>query len=388
MFNLNVREEIFGATILNLKNGQRDYISNEELKKLLESNELPMDLNIENFKINIKFTPSSDKKMNHFSFADICYLELTRACNLRCIHCLNNSGEKLKNQLEFSEFKKLIIDLSLCGIQEIRFTGGEPLVYDKIYDLIKLATDNGIYTSIGTNGTLITENVAKKLKKSGLKKAIISIDGTKNTHDKIRGQGNFNKAMKGIENLEKYGIETRINSVIMKSNMNDIISLAKNLHSNKKNLMIRRFIESGRGEKLIDNTLTKQDYVYVKKQLENELTSANYINGHYLREKTERISNRLHIPFDISNGCKAGMRAIIITPEGNIHLCGFLAAQGFPPSGNVRSIKNWNKFWHETSEKDCLVELREKLKTYNMIPNIQPTNCLAYVQNYINRGIL
>lgn len=294
----------------------------------------------------------------------------------------------MKNQLKFCEFEKLIKELSLCGIQEIRFTGGEPLVYEKLYDLIKLATDNGIYTSIGTNGTLITDTIAKKLKKSGLKKAIVSIDGTEKKHDEIRGKGNFKKTINGINNLEKYGIETRINSVIMKNNMEDIILLAKKLHNNKKNLMIRRFIESGRGENLINNTFTKSDYDYVNSKLKKELESANYINGHYLRAKTERISNRMNIPFDISNGCKAGTRAIIITPEGNIHSCGFLAAQGFPPIDNVRNIISWKQFWNDNNEKDCLMILRKKLDEYNKIPNIQPTNCLAYVQNYINRGKL
>ena len=388
MFDFNVREESFGATVLNLKNGQRDYINNEELESLLKFHKLPKDLSLDKDEITIKFTKTIDKNASYFSFADICYLELTRACNLHCVHCLNNSGQKLQNQLAFYELQKLVEHLSSGGIQEIRFTGGEPLVYEHIYELIKLATDNGIYTSIGTNGTLITENVARLLKQAGLKKAVVSVDGTLQKHDEIRGKGNFEKTISGINNLEKYGIETRINSVIMKSNIDDIIKLAKQLNSQKKHLMIRRFIESGRGENLKDNVLTKEDYEYVKFQLRDELNADTYINGHYLREKTERISDRIDIPFDISDGCKAGKRALIITPEGNIHLCGFLAAQNFSSIGNVRNIANFISFWNRTQKKDCLFELRKKLEDYNKLPNIQPTNCLAYVKNYMNRGKL
>lgn len=385
-YDINVREEIFGATILNLKNGNRDYITKEELNNLLKEHKLPSDLS-SSFN-RIKFTPLENKNIQNFSFADICYLEVTRACNLKCVHCLNNSGVKLENQLEYKEFIKLIKDFSENGLQEIRFTGGEPLVHKNIYDMIKLATENGIYTSIGTNGTLITKEVAKQLKESGLKKAIISIDGMEKKHDEIRGEGNYKKTIMGIENLQEVGIDVRVNSVIMKSNIEDIISLAKKFNSEKRSLMIRRFIESGRGENLADNVLTKKDYEYVRHALSSELSNENYINGHYLREKTERISDRMIIPFDISNGCKAGMRAIIITPEGNIHLCGFLAAQDFPSIGNVRNIKDWRHFWNKKSEQNCLKELKEKLQLYNEIPGIQKTNCLAYVQNYINRGKL
>ena len=381
MYNFNVREEIFGATILNLETGKRDYISNSELDNLLKFNRLPDDLGEHVSELKIKYTSLNNKQINHFSFADVCYLELTRACNLNCIHCLNNSGRKMSKQLDFEDF-------SNCGIQEIRFTGGEPLVYNKIYDLLAFATNKGIYTSIGTNGTLITEKIAKKLKESGLKKAIISIDGTKEAHDRIRGNGNFERTMQGIHNLESVGIEIRINSVIMKSNMDDIILLAKIMHNEKRNIMLRRFIESGRGENLSNNVLTKKDYIYVNSQLEKELLSDNYINGHYLRKNTERVSKRIVLPFDINNGCKAGMRSIIITPDGNIHLCGFLAAQNFPPIGNVQNVDNWDKFWNDIINKDCLLTLRKKLEQYNKIPNIQQTNCLAYVQNYINRGKL
>lgn len=389
MYKYNIREESFGATILNLETGNREYISKEELNKVLTERTLPSDISTDE-KIclsDVKYT-KTNKDVNHFSFADICYLEVTRACNLQCIHCLNNSGKKLDNQLTDEELIKLVIDLSKCGIQEIRFTGGEPLVYDKIYDLINIATINGVYTSIGTNGTLITKEVAKRLKNAGLKKAVVSIDGTKEKHDEIRGKGNYERSIQGIKNLNEVGIETRVNSVIMKNNMDDIINFAKTMHEKKQSLMIRRFIESGRGKNLIDNTLSKEDYNYVKEQLSKELSEANYINGHYLREKTERISNRIDIPFDISNGCKAGMRAIIITPDANIHLCGFLAAQGFTPVENVRNVNDWKHFWHETSIKDCLSYLRKKLEDYNKMPNIQETNCLAYVKNYINRGKL
>ena len=241
--------------------------------------------------------------------------------------------------------------------------------------------------SIGTNGTLINEKMAFQLKTAGLKKAIVSLDGTEKVHDKIRGKGSYKKTINAINNLEKQHIDVRINSVIMRSNMDDIISLAKILNKQERKIFIRRFIESGRGVNLDNNTLTAKDYDYVREKLSCELKNANFVYGHYLRNN-DKAYERIELPFKYIEGCKAGSRALIVYPNGDIHLCGFLAAQEFPPVGNINNVTDWRKYWNDIHAKDYLGDLREKLEVYNQIPKIQKTNCLAYVQNYITRGIL
>lgn len=389
IYNINIREECFGATVMNLENGQREYITKAELENVLKNEIFPDDSIVKTIKskYKIKYTPlNEENKNNHFSFADIAYLEITRACNLKCSHCLNNSGTAMSEQLNREEILTLINNWADEGIQEIRFTGGEPLVHKNIFEFINIAHEKGLYTSIGTNGTLITEEVADKLAQVGLNRAIVSIDGTENAHDKIRGKGNYVKTVKGIENLIKNNIDVRVNSVVMKSNMEDIINFAKEMHKNKTSLFIRRFIESGRGSSLKNYTLTKQDYDYLREELSYELENGKFVNGHYLRND-EKIKHRIKLPFEFIKGCKAGQRALVITPDGEIHLCGFLAAQGFESVGNVRSVNNWKEYWNEIHKTDCLHILREKLEEYNEIPNIQPTNCLAYVQRYLNNKI-
>lgn len=387
-YNINIRQECFGATICNLLTGKREYVTKEELKDILEKDKFPEDsiTNTIKEKHNIKFVPLQNKNENnnHFSFADIAYIELTRACNLKCKHCLNNSGIAMKNQFTLEELTNLICKLSKAGIQEIRFTGGEPLVFKNIVNLIKLANDNGIYTSIGTNGTLITKQVAKDLKQAGLKKAVVSIDGTETMHDYIRGVGNYQKTIEGIQNLKDNQIEVRVNAVVMHTNLEDIITLAKQMHKNEVSLFIRRFIESGRGANLENNTLTKNEYDYLRDKLSNELENGKYVNGHYLRND-EGILHRIQLPFNFIKGCKAGQRAIVIMPDGQLHLCGFLAAQGFPSIGNSRDIEDWIQYWNKIHSKDYLSTLRENLDTYNNLPNVQETNCLAYVQRFLNK---
>ena len=384
-YNVNIRQEVFGATIMNLRTGKREYVTNEELEKILNYKIFPSNsiINVINEEKNIKYTALKNRNINHFSFADIAYIELTRDCNLKCKHCLNNSGQVMPNQFNNNELIKLINELADEGLQEIRFTGGEPLVYKDIYGLINLATTLGLYTSIGTNATLITKDVAKKLKKAGLKKAIVSLDGTEEAHELIRGKGTYTKTIEGINNLKSNNIDVRINSVVMKDNMEDIINLAKKMHKNKTSLFIRRFIESGRGSFLKNNTLTKKDYDYLRNKLSYELENGNYINGHYLRNY-EGIVHRINLPFKFTKGCKAGQRALVIMPDGELHLCGFLAAQGFESLGNVRNINDWNEYWNKIHQIDYLKILRNNLENYNSLPNIQPTNCLAYVQRFLN----
>lgn len=381
-YDINIREEVFGGTLMDVKTGKRVYITKKELKNILNNNIFPKDLQYLNKdNLNIKFTKLTKKVENMFSFFDIVYLELTRACNLKCIHCLNNSGIKQKDELTKEDLLKLIKNFSSHGVQEIRFTGGEPLLFNGIYDLIRFATEEGICTSLGTNGTLVTKEVAKKLKESGLKKVVVSIDGNKKTHDKIRGKKNYQKAMKGLKYLQKNGINVRVNSVIMKSNMEDVIKLAKKMSRKKITIFIRRFISSGRGKHLENNMLNKKDYDYVRNKLQKELTKKTYVNGHYLRND-EGVNSRIKLPFEI-RGCKAGQRAITILPNGDVNLCGFLAAQDFPKVGNIKEIDDFLNFWITINKNDYLLNLRNNLDKYNKLLNVQETYCLAYIANYL-----
>lgn len=381
-YDINIREEVFGGTLMDVKTGKRVYITKKELKNILNKNIFPKDLEyLKKDNLNIKFTRLTKKIGNMFSFFDIVYLELTRACNLKCIHCLNNSGIKQKDELTKDELLKLIKKLSSLGVQEIRFTGGEPLLFNGIYDLIKFATEEGICTSLGTNGTLITKEVAKKLKESGLKKVVVSIDGNKKTHDKIRGKKNYQKAMNGLKYLKQNDINVRVNSVIMKSNMDDVIKLAKKMSRKKITIFIRRFISSGRGKELENNMLNKKDYDYVRNKLQKELTKKTYVNGHYLRND-EGVNSRIKLPFEI-RGCKAGQRAITILPNGDVNLCGFLAAQDFPKVGNIKELDDFLDFWITINKNDYLLNLRNNLDKYNKLLNVQETYCLAYIANYL-----
>lgn len=368
-----LRIESFGGTLFDLQTGKRIYLNRDEVNRVRPYEDVIIDDQFFSAPLAI-ITPSA-LPTDGFSFADTAFIEITRKCNLHCTHCLNNSGKEVSNNLTNQEIRKLIDNLSRAGIQEIRFTGGEPLLHPNIFEFIQQATENGVRASVGTNATLITEDIAKKLAKAGLKQAVVSLDGTEDAHDSIRGKGNFKKALNGVENLQKESIRIRINSVLMKNNYRDIINLMRELDSKHLPVFIRRFIESGRGSGQFSQVLTKADYDKVREDLKEEL-NGKYVKGHYLND--DQVKPRIPLPFE-RRACSAGQRGLVILPNGNIHTCGFLAAQGENPLGNVRDILNWSLFWNNVIKTDPLKKLRRELNIYNSKKSVQPTTCLAYV---------
>ncbi|MCD6590937.1 MAG: radical SAM protein, partial [Candidatus Aenigmarchaeota archaeon] len=125
--------------------------------------------------------------------------DITCACNLKCKHCYATAGRPLPDELTTEEAKQAIDKLDRAGVPIIAFSGGEPLVRPDIFELSRYAADKGIYVAMATNGTLITKETVKKMKKSGIQFVQISLDGADaKTHDGFRGvPGAFDRTVKG-----------------------------------------------------------------------------------------------------------------------------------------------------------------------------------------------
>ena len=112
---------------------------------------------------------------------------LTRRCNLRCIHCYASASEDSARELTTDEAKAVIDDLAEMGIPLLLFSGGEPLLRKDIFELASYATSKGIRCALSTNGTLITPEIAEKIKEAGFVYVGVSFDGLKETIDRFRG---------------------------------------------------------------------------------------------------------------------------------------------------------------------------------------------------------
>ena len=161
-------------------------------------------------------------------------------CPLRCINCNYWKKEYKKSDYSLSDKKKTLIQLKKwLGSFKLRITGGEPFANSETLELIDFASKNDIITSTVTNGYLIDNDLAKKIVNSGLKSILLSLDSSNpKIHDKTRGRKNtFKKLINAISFLKKHRKnqiypKIYINSVIMKSNSNDlvkILNLAKKL---------------------------------------------------------------------------------------------------------------------------------------------------------------
>ena len=133
---------------------------------------------------------------------------ISRACNLKCVHCYNDSGSgRASDELTTDEARVVLDDLSEFGIPSVLFSGGEPLMRHDIFELIGYAVEKGLRAVISTNGTLITPDIAKKIKQNSVSYVGISLDGIGPINDQFRGvEGAFERAVAGIRNCIDAGV--------------------------------------------------------------------------------------------------------------------------------------------------------------------------------------
>jgi radical SAM protein with 4Fe4S-binding SPASM domain len=259
---------------------------------------------------------------------------INQQCNLRCKHCYQEEYNN-KTELDFYEVTNIIdkyFDLirKWDMIPEITFTGGEPLFRHDIFDIISYIKnkDSSSRIFILTNGTLVSEEIAYKLKKLGVSGVQISLDGPdQETHDYIRGTGNFQKAICGIKNLQNVGIWTSTHYVLMKENYklaNDFVKLASDLKINRTTFS--RLVPIGNGVSSSVNMLEPDE---LKKTLEEIILESNKYPDAYVN--TERDLFRL-IDSSYGSTCPVGDNTLTILSDGTVLPC-----RRFPVKiGNIR----------------------------------------------------
>ncbi|MCM8787653.1 MAG: SynChlorMet cassette radical SAM/SPASM protein ScmE [Candidatus Omnitrophica bacterium] len=146
---------------------------------------------------------------------------ITSKCNLFCKYCSNfDNFKNIEDDLSTSEWLEFFSKLSDCAVMRVTLSGGEPLLRGDLKELIQGIIKNKMRFSILTNGSLITEDIAKFLALTNRCDYVqISIDGVnKNMHDSMRGEGSFQKAIEGINILKKYNVSFTIRVTVHKGN--------------------------------------------------------------------------------------------------------------------------------------------------------------------------
>ena len=163
------------------------------------------------------------------------FWEVTKGCNLRCIHCRATATELMSPaDLPTEKALNIISQIADFGSPILVLSGGEPLYRQDIFQLAEYATSRGLRTALATNGTLVTKDVAEKIKNAGIKRVSISLDGSDAiTHDTFRGiPGAFEAAVYGMRNLQQLGVSVQINTTIARHNAHQlpaVLDLARQL---------------------------------------------------------------------------------------------------------------------------------------------------------------
>ncbi len=293
--------------------------------------------------------------------------EITRSCNLRCAHCrASSSAGEYAGELTTQEAFRLIDQINEAGNPIIILTGGEPLARADVYSLAEYAKRKGLRVVMGTNGTLVTPQVAARLKASGLARVSVSLDfPVAEMQDKFRGQqGAFEAAMAGIRSIRESGMEVQINCTLTSLNiayLNDMLSLA--LHEGAVAFHPFFLVPTGRGKGLSDVELSAGEYESAlnwicDKQLElgDKIFFKPTDAPHYLRILRQRTGNnaiqsgpatsarRHHGSADsISRGCMAGSGFCFISHTGRVQGCGYLDLE----AGNIRN-QPFSEIWHDS----------------------------------------
>jgi radical SAM protein with 4Fe4S-binding SPASM domain len=163
------------------------------------------------------------------------FWEVTKGCNLRCIHCRASATElSSPSDLATPTALRIIDQIAAAGNPILVLSGGEPLYRSDIFQLARYATDRGLRVALATNGTLVTREVARMIVDAGVRRVSISLDGADAlTHDTFRGiPGAFDAAVQGLRNLKALGMSVQINMTIARHNarqLPQVLELAKRL---------------------------------------------------------------------------------------------------------------------------------------------------------------
>jgi len=163
------------------------------------------------------------------------FWEVTKACNLRCVHCRATACELSSTHvLPTTKALNIIKQVSQLSLPILVLSGGEPLLREDIFELASYARACGLRVALATNGTLVTEEIAARIVASGVRRVSISLDGADAaTHDAFRGiPGAFELALQGFRHLRQRGMSVQINMTIARHNAHqlpEVLALVRSL---------------------------------------------------------------------------------------------------------------------------------------------------------------
>lgn len=270
--------------------------------------------------------------------------EVTRSCNLACIHCRASSVQgPYEGELDTLACLKLVDDIAAFSEPVVILTGGEPLLRPDIFDIAAYGTAKGLRMVMATNGTLVTEGIVGKMLSSGIKRVSISIDGADaGRHDAFRRvPGAFEGAMRGIEIMKHGGMEFQINTTITQANLDqlrDIHDLTLKIGAAAHHIFL--LVPTGRGKDLADQAISPETYEETLEWFHGQSESCpiqlkatcapHYYRILHQKKRHQRSEVRAkqagsgHPLNAMTRGCLGGSTFCFISHVGQVQPCGYL----------------------------------------------------------------
>ncbi len=273
----------------------------------------------------------------HSGAGPVVVWSVTRSCNLKCMHCYANSeNKKYEGELDTQEALRLIDEMAEMKVPVILFSGGEPLARPDIFQLAEYAIGKGIRITFSTNGTLIDETAARRIKELGVGYVGISLDGIGEVHDYFRNRtGAFELAMRGVRNCISQGQKVGLRFTMNRHNIAQLPLIFELMEKEGiQRACFYHMVYTGRGSLSDDisheETRAALDFIFekardfIRRGLPKELlTVDNHADAVYLYMKAlelneERAADILR-KLRMNGGNRTGIAICNIDHLGNVH---------------------------------------------------------------------
>ncbi len=301
---------------------------------------------------------------------------ITRTCNLRCVHCYSDSyAQTYPGELTTAEAKTVLDDLAAFKVPAVLFSGGEPLVRPDLLDLIAYAVGKGLRVTLSTNGTLIDEAVAAQLKANHLTYVGISLDGIGATNDLFRGvDGAFERAVRGFRHCMAVGQKVGLRLTLTRRNCQDLHQIFDFIeHEGIQRACFYHLVYSGRGNtadeltpaeirQAMDTILARTEDFHRRGLSKEILTVDNHADNAYiylkLRERDPARAAKVYewMKWNGGGANSSGVGIANIDTQGNVHPDQFWQSATL---GNVRQ-RPFSAIWSDNSIP-LLRDLRNRL---------------------------
>jgi len=249
-------------------------------------------------------------KLNKFVSLE---MELLQICNLKCKHCYL-TDDKSKDKIDLLTFKSLLKQGKESDAYVVELTGGELFLDKTLFEKLSYARQLDYKITLTSNAMLISEDKAKQLKDLKVSSVTVTLNGTKEQHEKVYGKNSYNKAVQGLDNLYKFNVPININYMKHPDNLSTVKRFEQEMRDKYNILDFTASDIANRGQAK-KNTFLQIPIIDESKRIDRDLTA------------------KCGQDYDKGLTCSAGITSMFIKSNGNVLPCGQLTSV----AGNIHN---------------------------------------------------